>query len=153
MRGPSIGVLLQMLDTMKSLTPEQLQQAKASAPWFTPNGISIRFTGTPETNMSTVTPITASQIPQETSRDIKPLSKTIISPVRSNKPIMKKDPTRPTNQYQVGELMWDKDKKKWVRDMWDKEDQRASRSLQRDRRSEQRDRANKKYRVIKAPKF
>lgn len=104
-------------------------------------------------NMSKMQSIAASEVPNEMpyrvlKGEVKP-----VTTGRAPQPIMRFDPTRPTNQYQVGELMWDKDKKKWVRDMWDKEDQRASRSLQRDRRSEQRDRANRKYRIIKAPKF
>ena len=129
-----------------------IQQAKKQPTQQSKNSTAPKPPQRPK-NMSKMQSIAASEVPNEmpyrvVKGEVKP-----VTTGRAPQPIMRLDPTSPTNQYQVGELMWDKDKKKWVRDMWDKEDQRASRSLQRDMRSEQRNRANRKYRIIKAPKF
>lgn len=66
-------------------------------------------------------------------------------PGRSPRAIMRQDPTVSKGQYQVGELYWDNDKKKWQRDMWDKDERRQSRKEATPRRE--------RWRTIRAPKF
>jgi hypothetical protein len=45
-------------------------------------------------------------------------------------PIMRADASVRGGQYQVGERVWDPEKKKWQNRMWDREDKKASRELQ-----------------------
>lgn len=45
-------------------------------------------------------------------------------------PIMRADGSVRGGQYQIGERVWDPEKKKWQNRMWDREDRKASRELQ-----------------------
>ena len=45
-------------------------------------------------------------------------------------PIMRADASVRGGQYQVGERVWDPEKKRWQNRMWDREDKKASREMQ-----------------------
>ena len=47
-----------------------------------------------------------------------------------SEPIMRADASVRGGQYQVGERVWDPEKKRWQNRMWDREDKKASREMQ-----------------------
>lgn len=101
---------------------------------------AIDFPYIPSENKQTIKP---KQIQMaEIQKRLAEMTKMSTPPTRSTKPIYKKDSSVSKGQYQVGEMAWDEDKKKWRRDMWDREDRKASRELATPRKE--------KWRTIKA---
>ncbi len=60
---------------------------------------------------------------------------------QKSKPIYKQDPSVSGGQYQVGEYVWDNERKRWQTRMWDDEDKKASRELST--------RREEKFRIVK----
>jgi hypothetical protein len=99
----------------------------------------------PPADMQPMRSIPASQIEQVISQGLMPSRGMGVGPTRSPRPIMRQDPTVSRGQYQVGELYWDDSRKKWQRDMWDKDERKQSRKEAKPRQE--------RWRTIKTPKF
>jgi len=99
----------------------------------------------PPADMQPMRSIPASQIEQVIGQGLMPSRGMGVGPTRSPRPIMRQDPTVSRGQYQVGELYWDDSRKKWQRDMWDKDERKQSRKEAKPRQE--------RWRTIKTPKF
>lgn len=99
----------------------------------------------PPADMQPMRSIPASQIEQVIGQGLMPSRDMGVGPTRSPRPIMRQDPTVSRGQHQVGELYWDDSRKKWQRDMWDKDERKQSRKEAKPRQE--------RWRTIKTPKF